>query len=208
MNIPVGTKILLDFPASTSRMPATLVGYERGSYLVLRVPLAPGIRDRVVEGNTITVRLVVDGTVLGFRERITGFIVHPYPLVFVSYPRDFESLPLRKRPRVACFFPAQATIRGATFDGLLLDISDSGCKFSFNYAARSEIITIKPEDPVTLRFHALDSTRVIEIEGKVANSRRQDHKVDVGIAWSLSGSQYEDIISRYVERVNRALEND
>ena len=139
-------------PRNSESYWSTLVGMDRGQYLICSTPQIPGIWVAVNGHEEATVRYLYSGVVYGFKSRLLNLIDEPFRLLFLSYPADIETVNLRQYQRVPCLVPATAKKGDATYKGVLLDLSLTGCCFAFDSASDSEEIEIAPGQELGVSF--------------------------------------------------------
>lgn len=132
MDITIGASVLMESNGALDRIKCHAVGFLKEEYVVLRVPLIPGIRSRVPDGAMLTFRYLRRGKLVSFRGVVKSYMATPYSLLFVTYPKRLEIHELRREQRFVCNFPALVVAFEQEFNGLLLDLSSGGCRFFFD----------------------------------------------------------------------------
>ncbi|SKA77727.1 PilZ domain-containing protein [Paucidesulfovibrio gracilis DSM 16080] len=132
MDISIGGSVLMESSGALDRIKCHMVGYVKDEYVLLRVPLVPGIRSRVPEGASLTFRYLRHGKLVSFRSVVKNYIATPYSLLFVTYPNRLDFHELRNEKRYTCNFPALIQAFSQEYSGLLLDLSPGGCRFFFD----------------------------------------------------------------------------
>ncbi len=92
-----GNRVVLDtnlvlFP----RVTTSFRGFRRDSYLILDTPQHEGSSLEFEYGMPIVLRLMHESKVYGFKAEVLGRTTMPFPLLFLTYPQEVESLNLRK----------------------------------------------------------------------------------------------------------------
>lgn len=132
MDVTIGAAVMMESSGALDRIKCHMVGYLKGEYVVLRLPLVPGIRSRVPEGSMLTFRYLQRGRLLSFRSVVKHYTAMPFSLLFVTYPKRLERHELRREQRFTCNFPAKLVFMQHEYRGLLLDLSSGGCRFFFD----------------------------------------------------------------------------
>ena len=197
----LGTQIVLQFDGSEERFKSHLVGLEPGSFLILAMPRLDRGRSQLIEAPGLILRYVYAGSVYGFRARLQGHILNPSPLLFLSYPPSVESLNLRKKHRVTCRIPATATVRETRLEGIILDLSASGCRLSARLADAAVLGPIQLGEEISLRFPLLGFEGDRTFVGKARNISQSKEALTIGLEFVKMGAETVRSIETYVRRV-------
>jgi hypothetical protein len=121
----------------------------------------------------------MDGKLYGFKTEILKIQFEPTPLLFLKYPRDVENLKLRKDDRIPVNIPVriayeQKGFKPFTGDGIILDVSPSGCRISAqgNYTQGFQI---------SLSFTLPGVERIEGMKGVIKNARLVGHQSLIGV---------------------------
>jgi c-di-GMP-binding flagellar brake protein YcgR len=114
------------------RYAVKVIGYLPGESLLVT---APRTRAGVVltrEGQPFHVRVLVDSRVYGFTTHVLKSNGRPYPYLHLSYPRELQSVVVRKAPRAVAdvIVSIRQTSRDEPATARLLDISTTGARLS------------------------------------------------------------------------------
>lgn len=145
-------------PIADKRFRAEYVGMEWGKYFIFRYPELRkwgNLSDALFESNKVVVRFLLEGDkgeIVAFRSRIKGVCSHPSKLIFVHFPQDIASTCLRSAPRVKTLLTAQIKAPGVDIEGVITDLSESGCQFEGDVATldtnlKGEKITVLTQGP-------------------------------------------------------------
>ena len=151
LDLPLGTRMLLNIAGTKENLSSEVVGLQHFEYLILKMPLVPGIRARLLNGEMVTLRYISGGTIFGFKSQVLNHIVKPGFLLFVEYPDAMEQVDLRQHRRVNCLLPAALHGRHGVYKCILLDLSEGGCKVS---------LELQRDDP--FRETAVDDMLVLQ----------------------------------------------
>jgi c-di-GMP-binding flagellar brake protein YcgR len=205
IQIAAGTLVQLRLLGMEARCRSTLVGMEPDDYLIIRTPMVPGILNRLRNGNRVTVSCLISGRVCGFQSSVLGHVMKPVPLMFLSYPRTVETYELRKEQRVSCLFPANAQISGQRFQGVILDISKGGCRFSSDVSCNMDISKIGMGESVNLILQWLGVEEEQVLAGSVRSKSQDFTKTVVGIEFEQAPSTSAGKIEAYVSSVTQFI---
>ncbi len=197
IGVEVGVHLQIQFQGLKEISKTTLVGLERGLYLIVRTPPVPGTWTKLNKENHTIVRYLYKGTVYGFKCTLLAVMNEPFPLLFLSYPSDIETINLRKQERVECVIPAVARIAGSPCKGAVLDISQSGCSFAFNVQSGGSP-PVTPGDEIVLVIRLAGSAGERELSAKVMNVRKTGDRVITGNFFTDADDAAMTAVEEYV----------
>jgi len=175
-----GMRLQLRLRNFTESYWSTLVGMDRGQYLICTTPRIPGIWVAVNGHEEAVIRYLYRGVVYGFKSRLLNLIDEPFRLLFLSYPENIETVNLRQHQRIPCLVPATAKKDDAVYNGVLLDLSLTGCCFAFDTASDDEEPGIGPGQEIGVSFQVAGLTGSPMINVEVVNVRKRGRKVTIG----------------------------
>ena len=132
MDIDSGSRMIVEF-SNKERFNCLYVGQVEDEFVLLKTPMTPGIRNRLIEGAFLQFRYLREGRIIGFGAEVLRFQAAPASLVFISYPREFSEYNLRNEGRLECRFPGGVVVKGSCHSGHVVDISPNGCRFTFDH---------------------------------------------------------------------------
>lgn len=199
--------VLLEFTGN-AKTRAKLVGGQTDEFVLIRLPLTAGVRERCREGNQVVVRFIHDGTVYGFRTAVIEYTAKPFSLVFMQYPFRLETHSLRQEERIACRFRANLTVGRKTIAGKLVDISGSGCRFKSDKGYAGILSSVKPGDTLKGDFSVLGQEKPFEFNAELVSSATEDARISLGLRFSDTGSELHKKINQYVRDVGHSLSDN
>lgn len=113
-----------------------VLGFQPGVSLLIHTPRAKGNALLLREGQLMTVRLLTGNTVYGFESRILRVCLSPFPYLHVAYPKEFESLVVRKaqRARTSIIASVENADRPSDskepYPAIIADLSTAGAMLS------------------------------------------------------------------------------
>ncbi|GFM35947.1 pilus assembly protein PilZ [Desulfovibrio psychrotolerans] len=204
LDVQPGTRMLLSVNGSDNRHGTELVGLNPYEYLILKMPLVPGIRSRMLPGEPLTVRFMRQGTIIGFRTHVISQITKPGALVFVEYPDVLEQFELRTHKRLKCLIPAEAHSPLGVQRGAVVDLSAGGCKMCFEVKSSDPFRRIGAGDMFVLRanlFSGGDST----LSCICRNVEMDRATMIVGASFADLEAQDTKRLQEYIETVSSFL---
>jgi len=133
-----------------------LLGWDRETFLMTKAIYIGGRPAKLWTGDTVTVRFLKDGVAYGFTSEIISVQYHPFPLMFIKYPAEIETLSLRVAPRHKLKLPAKflrASGTVITADAILIDVSEGGCGLRVPVVEGLELTS---EEEYTVSFRIMD----------------------------------------------------
>jgi len=129
--ILVGTDLLVEIIDLNTRLKCKLVGLQDDDFLIISLSAKDlsGIYSKdTISNSEIIVRYMHNGTIYGFKSTVLNMIFKPSRLAFLTYPDTVEEQNVRAKPRYECILPASVALGESSFDAILADISEGGCR--------------------------------------------------------------------------------
>lgn len=204
LQLSVGEKFLIHFSGETDNIKTEVVGFSNEDFVIIRAPLKPGIKQKVLDNEEIIVRYFNEGIVYGFKSNLINYLNKPEPLLFITYPSNIEIMELRKNKRVNCNIPAKIYIEDQDYQGLILDISIQGCRIFIDGLKKSEMNKFVQEGPINLDLSLLTEQANVRIKGTIKNINNQQNSVFLGIQFDSQADSLKPV-SDYLEYVENML---
>lgn len=199
----IGTDVVMQFPGITGKLKSSFVGIKANKYLILETPQLLGIEAKIQGGGAVTIMYVCDGTVYGFRSTILHVLESPIELLFISFPETVESHDLRSTERVSCYLPAELAVDGddIMYDGILLDISATGCRFNTGSMPRKKVGRVQVGTKVQLNSELFGIDGKTIFTGEVRNLTVDGSKLSLGVQFDEVDARVGRKIKKYVDDV-------
>ncbi len=199
-----GMQLQLRFSGFAESYKTTLVGMERGRYLICSAPVLPGLWAVLNAPDQTTVRYLCEGVVYGFKCTLLTALAKPFQLLVLSYPEKIETVNLRQHQRIPCLIPAKAKMGQTGWDGALLDLSLSGCCFVWDAPQDAEAaVSSGDEMEISYRMPGLSEDQVSRI--KVTSVRKYGSRVTVGGSFADLSEGASKAIQTYLETAQKLL---
>jgi len=202
--IDLYAKMILEFPADKERMNCRFIGLMPGEYLVIRVPLLPGIKQRLVQGNSVELRFLHQGRLVGFKTEVLVYQPTPFSLMFVRYPHDLEQHDLRRERRMECRLATSITKDEVCWQGVTVDISKGGCNFMFD-AAVSGNPALNKGDSVSGAFQIMGAEEEHSFHAVVASLGNKKGRWTMGLTFSGEESAPSEKVYQYLKAIAQVL---
>ncbi|GGO70368.1 flagellar brake domain-containing protein [Bowmanella pacifica] len=188
-------------PNAAKRVRTEFVGMDGTRCIILRYPDEAkwgNLKDAIYTDNSIIVRFILEdetGEVIAFKSRILLVATKPTPLVFISFPMAIQNQGLRSDKRTSTRTPvelATAETGAPLFDGVVLDISASGCRIGIKRAVQGDnkltgknlLLSIRPQK---------DS--VYRLKGQVMNHKADELYSYYGVKFESGEEQINPLLS-------------
>lgn len=203
----IGTVTLITFAKAGKAFKSMYVGMEPGEYILLRLPPGAGVHDHLFEGNSAVIKFIAEGTVYGFHTSVIGYMYKKrIILVALAYPVSMETRVLRAEHRINFFVPATLTVTGNQLPGLIVDISPSGCRFTFDTAPEAQPYDFTVIKDVNLSFQ-LPGIQGNQVFGcLVKNVSADSNRNYLGLKFEKVNESILTEIEEYVRQVTHYLE--
>lgn len=195
-----GHDVQLQVAGSKTRIVARYVGQRPGHYLLFR----GGRRSedaieamRFVPGEAAVARLVLKGTVVGFRARVLVQHRTPEPMLYLHWPEEIVQHSARAAPRVACLASCRLTVAGERYEGALLDVSETGCRVDMVDGAAGVSIENDALVELTLLLPGQPENR--PVSATVRRYRARGDRLLIGLQFEQVQSGLMDGVRRYLD---------
>ncbi len=184
LTIPPGTQVQIEIQGIVPKLKSQSGGFLPEDCLIFKYPSTPGlgpIVHKLYKGNKIVVGYVDKGSVFGFQSEILGYTTEPVKLIFVAYPTVIARHSLRKGKRVFCSLLAEVDVDGQKFEGLITDISGTGCCLTITAQSAEQSLPgmrINQDFPIFLQLPGIETP--VEIVGRVKNFQREAQRISIG----------------------------
>lgn len=184
-HIELGTELQMEIAEHELRVKTELIGVLPDRLLIVKTPPQHMVENKLFQGSMLTVRYIHRGTVFGFKSQIIDIITKPAKLMFITYPRETEHFELRRQRRGECFLPATITVGDRAVDGIVMDISKSGCGFTIKTAENDPIAGMfEVNGDVTIALQLPGVEGVVIVPGGQRNVKKDSRKVSVGVQFT------------------------
>lgn len=202
LHCPPGTKMILEVAGIEDKLQSLCVGYLRSRCVITQMPLlAEANREALYQllypDAGVIARYLHEGTVIGFSAKIIKWIQVPFPLIFLTYPPRLESMDLRRHKRISCCFLGQARLGEASFTGMVLDLSLSGCQFSTIVDGVAPVIHV--DDVMELRCELFGAAPASTIPCAVMRVSTAGRRLEVGLKFRTLPPAASDALGAYLE---------
>lgn len=206
MIMDVGTPVLLEFGSNRERVKSVFVGAVKKQHALFSVALTTGIKGKAREGNRVTARYMNNGTVYGFQTEVADFRPHPSAIVFLHYPVAIEEMEIRSAKRVDCYFPCELLSKSKNVEGLIVDISEGGCRLTFESDPKLYVPKIDVGSRLKTDFFILEEKNRYTLHATLQHRKMVDGKLFLGLRFEKKDDDFRGVVADYVEKVCRMLE--
>jgi c-di-GMP-binding flagellar brake protein YcgR len=207
--IPPGTQVQLEIDGILVKLKSYAVGYLPGDCLIFKYPSITSlgsIAHKLFKGNKVIVGYVDKGNVFGFQSELLGFITEPTKLIFVSYPAVIARHNLRKGTRVSCSLLAEVDVNGEKFEGLITDISGTGCCLSITaQSVEQSFPSMKINQTFAILCQLPGIEAPVEVVGRVKNFQRETQRISIGTLFHDVDPVIMDGIISFVLAIQKIL---
>ncbi len=209
LSIEPGGQLQIEIEGVAFRFKTTFVGMESDEYLIIKTPKVPlnapfsSIKHKLFQGNQIVIRYLYKGTVFGFQSKLIEALSAPKKLLFVEYPKIIEQYDLRSNKRIDCLLPVKANINDKEAPGVLLDITEKGCRYLIKAEKDEKLPSVKIDDQITLRCHFPGMSDEQVVSGSVRNINMDKQETTLGIQFQEMAADIMSIIVQYISTINK-----
>lgn len=196
--------VVLQFARDGAKFASRIVGVEAYTFIIVKMPLAPGIRTMLFPGQGLTVRFECDGIIYGFDTEIANFVLKPAPLLILAYPVSAEKIELRKHKRLSCLLPVRLENEFARTLAFMVDVSRGGCRLFVDKADVDGVFNVMTGDQVSIHsLRELWDGR--DLRAAIANVAQKDQRVILGAAFPPDDPDMQRRIEDFISRVSSIM---
>ncbi|MES9997380.1 PilZ domain-containing protein [Desulfovibrio aminophilus] len=205
LDLTVGGAVLVEIEGLRRSFKARVVGWDQDRFVLTTFPSRPEIRDQLYQDRGLILRyLHPDGTLYGFHSVVDSVLFRPERLLFARYPEKVETLSLRKEDRVNCFVRAGLERgRGEACQGMLLNVSKSGCRFVSGLTASDPAPVVGETLTVVTAFFGC--AMELRIPADVRAIRQDGQRLTLGLLFREIPEEAARDIERYIQDINAVL---
>lgn len=199
ISLEVGSILLLDLiyrrgneVRIAKNVVSRFVGCDHGQYVTLSIDEPEKYHYFFSNLDGLVAKYIRDGKAFAFRAELLRRTDAPAPLFFISYPEDVESFNLRKEVRARCNPTASVVTQEKTLQGLLVDISQSGCRIDLlSPTTREEVLKLVD---IELCFHLPGIEAALSVDAGIRWVRMIEERVCFGASFlGMSESSHSNI---------------
>lgn len=201
-----GTQFVLETKSYPERFATRFIGGLRGQYFLCKTPSIaeyPTTLERLYKGEELIVRFLSRGKAWAFASKVLGRIAKPQPLLFLEFPKAVDSYNLRSSKRIVCYFPVTALINGASPDGVILDLSETGCRLT----APVSVTDLHIGDQIGIDCPVFKATGKNRIIAKIQRITQANGTPELGLAFEDIHPQIHEEILHYIQHSERISVN-
>lgn len=202
LGIDTGTMLQVQVKGVKGKALSSLIGKEKGRYLIVHTPSIPGFLSKLRKGNQVIIRYVHEGIVFGFQCTLIHFIDAPFRISFLSYPESVQTLNLRSHKRISCFLPVSAKIGDVIYEGVLLDLSMSGCGFHYLTQELDDIRNIDKGESISFTLQLIGTPNELTIDATVRSIRLDTNKIVIGAQFNEMSAALSNEIENYIQKIS------
>lgn len=207
---PPGTKMLLEVAGIPDKLSTLCVGHAKGRFVVTHMPFVPennreAFHQMLYTGNTVIVRFLHEGTVMGFSANLIKAVQIPFPLLFLSYPARLESHDLRRYPRIPCCIPAETELGAIRVQGMIIDLSLTGCQFSAN-CDKTDPPTARIDDRIILTCSMLGCGAQAVFPSAIKRVGLSAKRLDLGLKFTGLADEIRTGLAEYLQHARAVLD--
>ncbi|MCW8899291.1 MAG: flagellar brake protein [Gammaproteobacteria bacterium] len=189
----VGDTLQLQFSPNKKdeRFYVKLIGFLENKSILVTTPRSDGVPLRIPAEQKFIVRMISGNSAQGFSAQAIHATSHPYPHLHLTYPKDLESITVRKAERVNCKLIVtvqNVESENTTADGRsasMQDISTAGSQLLSNDTLGEVGDTIT----INSKVNVADIEQYLTISGKIRRAVEKENsksgKYEYGIEFIL-----------------------
>ena len=201
LGLKIGERANLEL-ATKERLWGEIVGAKPGFFLSVWVPelREKDYKSFLKDYPEITVRAKCDSCFLcGFTCSVTRVQLYPYPILFLSYPKEFEKVNLRKSRRGPCFQIVSLIDGDTEFCGVFRDISEGGGRVEFTFPKDVDTSRFAENEKIKYRFDYDHSECTISGVGTIKNMILSGNRLSLGLRFDSFDGNCKNELGKVIE---------
>jgi c-di-GMP-binding flagellar brake protein YcgR len=199
----LGQRCLIQFETGGQKYRSSVIGVEHFTCIMCKIPLVPGIQQKLIPGQNVNMRVENGGTLYAFTTQIVGHQVKPTPFLVVGYPEKVDGLQYRRHKRCRCMLPAEVLGGHLKSEGLVTDISLGGCRAVLDWREQEAPFHTAPGEELVLNMH-LDGQTPLPIPAKLVTVKPQRRLFVLGM--SFHGGPGLNPLAKFIGRLEASWE--
>ncbi|MEN6467466.1 MAG: flagellar brake protein [Smithella sp.] len=209
IGLEFGTSLNVQFENIGSAK-TSIIGLERGKFLIIRPPALAGIEAGLFKKNRTIVTYLYEGMVYGFRCTMIGLIKAPFPLLILSYPESAEEINLRGQKRLSCILNGQVTVDDVSLPISIQDISLSGCRLIISDVAHTPASLYAINCTITITADMENEiNETVTLVATTKNIQQESNCLSIGAAFNTIDRQTDSDcmgkIKQYIAVVQKSI---
>lgn len=198
LNLTIGFPLQIILEGREEPFETHVIGKEPERFLILKKPDLLDGEFALSAQDTIQLRFLHLGEIYECQSTVLKISTDLFPMVFLDYPAAIENVSVRRTRRIVCFIPALMRFDEEDFDGIILNMSQIGCRFFL----KTESLKEKPpvvDDFVSLDFTVMGAEGVLEFKGVVRNIQKTERGENYGIEFLNIPYEFVTQIDSYID---------
>ena len=196
-DIPTG--LLLKVQGVEANVKCNLVGMQPPLYLILAPPrLDSSVRQKMVPGVSLVAKYVYRGSIFAFQSQVIGTVEKPVSLLLASYPQIVSRQEFRKDQRFTCYLSSMAQMGDQVWQGAILDISKSGCRFLSRITKSNNPPDLEVEDRLTLNLNVGQTQTPLALPSIIRNNQADRQMVSLGLEFTDMDTDNEAALTLFL----------
>lgn len=211
--VPLGGELLAEISKMNLRLKISLVGIEKGNFLLAKVPpndLVGTFRSEAVRESDIRMTFLHEDRVYGFTTEILNIVSNPAKLFFFAYPKNIEAMNVRSDARYECVLPAITMLGHEIISMVIVDISREGCQClvkTSNVRNQSVFGLLQVDKRMDIKVQFPGSEYQSGLTGKIRTLSRDADKILLGVKFEEMPPSTKAQFSDYLALVSDVRKN-
>lgn len=187
-------------PTGMKRVRTEFIGMDGIRCLILKFPDEGrwgNLRDAIYADNNLVIRYILEeeaGEVIAFKVKVNLVLSKPGNYIFTSFPLSIQCHSLRSEQRAHAHVPVginRLTNETLVSDGMIVDLSLSGCRIAFEREQIREKIELKEQINLAIRN---PDGQISNLIGTVMNQKSDGVKLFLGIKFDATENVVSDLL--------------
>jgi c-di-GMP-binding flagellar brake protein YcgR len=191
----VNEEVYVEPTAGSPGFHTHVLGFKPGHFLLLEHPFKESGAHQIKMNDSMWIRCF-QNIVFRFRTRVVQITTSPIPLLFVEFPKTVEEINLRESARKkifirATFLDPQDRQGDHSWEGYILDISDTGCLMW------GDFVHLVDRD-ILLTFRIPWTGERIQVKARVVRCEVTDQGIQSGLKFVDVGEKTQERLNQFI----------
>lgn len=206
--LTAGSPIFMEVEGLKIRLTSILVGMAPSRFILVTVPKQAEVQPQTLypllyPGNNAVCYSMLPGIATAFKCHIIRFVMSPFPLLFLSFPKQCDSVDVRQHTRIHCLFEATLHAGQAEMKGMITDVSLGGCSFTFPLGDAKDYPDISKDMSVILESWQLKAEDENAVRATVQSTAAKADHESIGLKFDTVPGETLNTLERFITEAVR-----
>lgn len=191
---------------SARSLPGEYLGVSHYDFIMFKLPSVPGVRNLLLPRTVVEVRYLHEGSVHSFQSEVMSHVIKPSLLLFLEYPGRINIVEMRTHKRTTCSLPVMISSRHGDTHGIIGDISQGGCRITFNVQGKAALRQLCPGEKLVLQMALKPDGEPIVVNAAIKSLEALGNCMGAGALFEEHIPAFTQAVDEYLSLLQEAAE--